>query len=158
MKKGLIGALSAMAGVAAGIGVAGQTIGKTTKQKQLMSDKHLALFLMMNQWVKVKQEGKNLESYFEQKGYHNIAVYGMSHVGRIFVDELADSAIHIKYGIDQNTDIVCEGIDIISPEDKLKDVDAVVVTPITFFAEIEECLSRKIDCPVISLEDVLYEL
>ena len=82
----------------------------------------------------------------------------MSHVGRTLVDELADSAIHIKYGIDQNTDIVCEGIDIISPEDKLKEVDAVVVTPITFFAEIEECLSRKIDCPVISLEDVLYEL
>ena len=144
-------------GVLGAIGMEKVMNGKT-EQDQKLSDKYLVLFLMMNQWVKVKQEGKNLESYFEQKGYHNIAVYGMSHVGRIFVDELADSAIHIKYGIDQNTDIVCEGIDIISPEDKLKDVDAVVVTPITFFAEIEECLSRKIDCPVISLGDVLYEL
>lgn len=136
----------------------GKVMNGKTEQNQKLSDKYLILFLMMNQWVKVKQEGKTLESYFVQKGYRNIAVYGMSYVGRTLVDELADSAVHIKYGIDQNTDIVCEGIDIISPEDKLKDVDAVVVTPVSFFAKIEECLSKKVNCPVISLEDVLYEL
>ncbi len=36
-------------------------------------------------------------------------------------------------------------------------VDAIVVTAITFYDEIKEELSRKIDCPIISLEDILYE-
>jgi hypothetical protein len=37
-------------------------------------------------------------------------------------------------------------------------VDAIVVTAITFFDEIEEKLSEKIDCPIISLDDILYEV
>ena len=40
----------------------------------------------------------------------------------------------------------------------LETVDAVVVTAITFFDEIEERLSEKVDCPIISLEDILYEV
>ncbi len=44
------------------------------KKKQLLSDKHLALFKMMNQWVKVKQEGKNIASFFEKNGYNKIAI------------------------------------------------------------------------------------
>ena len=43
-------------------------------------------------------------------------------------------------------------------EDDLKPVDAIVVTAITFFDEIKEKLSEKIDCPIISLEDILYEV
>ena len=45
-----------------------------------------------------------------------------------------------------------------SIDDDLEEVDAVVVTAITFFDEIEEKLSQKIDCPIISLEDILYEI
>ena len=43
-------------------------------------------------------------------------------------------------------------------EDDLKPVDAVVVTAITFFNEIEEQLSQKMKCPIISLEEILYEV
>ena len=43
-------------------------------------------------------------------------------------------------------------------DDLLGDVDAIVVTAVTFFDEIEAALSEKIDSPVISLEDILYEV
>ena len=43
-------------------------------------------------------------------------------------------------------------------EDELEPVDAVVVTAITFFNEIEQKLSKKLDCEIISLEDILYEV
>ena len=43
-------------------------------------------------------------------------------------------------------------------QDQLTEVDAVVVTPIVFFNEIEKELSEKLDCPIISLEDILYEI
>ena len=101
MKKGIISALSFAAGLAGGaIGVGKMTGSKVNDWKQ-MSDKHLELFLMMNQWVKVKQEGKHLASYFEKKGYKTIAVYGMSFAGETLVNELKGSGIQILYGIDQ---------------------------------------------------------
>lgn len=43
-------------------------------------------------------------------------------------------------------------------EDKLEPVDAVVVTAISFFDEIEEALNAKTDCPILSLEDILYNV
>lgn len=128
------------------------------EQNQQMSDKHLSLFLMMNQWVKMKQKKKNLASYFEQKGYYEIAIYGMSYAGETLAGELLGSDIKIKYGIDQKADNIYAEFEVILPENELKTVDAIVVTSITYFNEIEEELSRRIDCPILSLEDIIYEI
>lgn len=127
-------------------------------QERQFSEKHLALFLMMNQWVKVKQSGKNLSSYFEKKGYKNIAIYGMNHVGRTLWEELKDTQVEVIYGIDQDADRIDLDMDVVSADGPLKGVDAVVVTAITFFNEIQEKLGEQLECPIVSLEDVLYEL
>lgn len=158
MKKGTIGILSGVAGMAIGAVAAGVPKNKKIDQWQNMSDKHLALFLMMNQWVKVKQEGKNLSEYFEKNDYKSIAIYGMSYAGETLVDELRNSEINIKYGIDKKAESIYSDVDIVSPDDDLEEVDAVVVTSITFFDEIAEMLEEKLDCPIISLEDILYEV
>lgn len=158
MKKGIISVLSAVAGAVVGAGTVGKVIAESAEKSKNMSDKHLALFLMMNQWVKVKQEGKNLSEYFEKNGYQRIAVYGMSFAGKTLVDELKSTKTEVAYGIDKNTDRIYSEINIVSMKDELEPVDAVVVTAITFFDEIEEKLSCKIDCPILSLEDILYEV
>lgn len=123
-----------------------------------MSDKHLSLFLMMNQWVKVKQEGKNLSTYFEKNGYKKIAVYGMSYAGETLFDELKNTDITIEYGIDKNADSIYMDVDVVSIDDAMEPVDAVVVTAISFFDDIKDQLSVKIDCPILSLEDILYDV
>ena len=123
-----------------------------------MSDKHFALFQMMNQWVKVKQEGKNLALYFEKNEYKKIAIYGMSYAGETLMDELKDTGVIVAYAIDKNADSIYADVDVMSMDDELESVDAVVVTAITFFDEIEENLSEKMAWPSISLEDILYEV
>ncbi len=162
MKKRVRRVLSLLVGTVVGIvvGTVGTSkkIGKQIGENKQMSDKHLALFLMMNQWVKVKQEGKNLADYFEKKGYREIAIYGMSYAGETLVDELVGSDIKIKYGIDRKADNIYASINLVSPEDFLEKVDAVIVTSITFYDEIEEKLSEKVECPIISLEDILYDI
>lgn len=158
MKKGIISILCAVSGAVIGAGVVGKVMVEERDKAKAMSDKHLALFLMMNQWVKVKQQGKKLSSYFEKNQYKKIAVYGMSYAGETLVDELKGTGITVAYGIDKKTDSIYADVDIVSVEDVLEDVDAVVVTAITFFDEIEERLAAKLDCPIISLEDVLYEV
>lgn len=158
MKKGIISAVSILAGAIIGAGVIGKATFEKSDKIQLLSDKHLALFLMMNQWVKVKQEGKNLKEYFEKNGFKNIAIYGMSYVGETLVEELKNTDIHIAYGIDKDADAIYADIDMVSVDGELQDVDVLVVTAITFFDEIEKVLSKKVSFPIISLEDILHEI
>ena len=158
MKKGTIGILSTLAGAAVGVAATSKVVGAKVNDWRKMSDKHLSLFLIMNQWVKVKQEGKNLAEYLEREGYKAIAIYGMSYAGETLVEELRGTNIEVKYGIDKNADSIYADFDIVSVDDELEDVDAVVVTAVTFFDEIAEVLEQKVSCPIISLEDILYEV
>ncbi|MDE7272035.1 MAG: hypothetical protein K2N95_03095 [Lachnospiraceae bacterium] len=158
MKKGAISLISLLSGAVIGAGAIGKAVIGETEKAKSMSDKHLALFLMMNQWVKVKQEGKNLSDYFEKNGYKKIAIYGMSYAGVTLFEELKGTKTKVAYGIDINADNIYSDLDIFSVEDDLPGVDAIVVTAITFFDEIEEQLSKKRDCPILSLEDILYDI
>ena len=158
MKKGIISVLSVLTGVAIGASIMGKSAAEARNKTKSMSDKHYALFLMMNQWVKVKQRGKNLAEYFIKMGYKNIAIYGMSYVGDSLISELKDTEVRVAYGIDRNAHRIYSDVDMFSLEEDLAEVDAVVVTAITFFDEIEEKLSEKMDCPIISLEKILCEI
>ena len=158
MKKGMIATLATLSGAAIGAAAVGKTVAGELEKAKNMSDKHLALFLMMNQWVKVKQEGKSLVTYLEKNDYKKIAIYGMSYAGETLLEEFRDSEVVVAYAIDRNADGIYTDVDVVSMEDELAPVDAVVVTAIAFFDEIEEKLSEKLDCPILSLEDILYEV
>lgn len=158
MKKPVISILSALTGAAIGAGAVKKASEDKARVIHSYAQKHLALFIMMNQWVKVKQEGKNLAVYLEKNGYKKIAIYGMSYAGETLLNELKDTGVSVAYGIDKNADAIYTDVDIVSMEDNLEEVDAIVVTAITFFDEIEEKLSEKVDCPIISLEDILYDI
>ena len=158
MKTGIVGILSFLTGAATGAIAVKKNVGNEAEVHENMSQKHLALFLMMNQWVAVKQRGKNLADYLEKMGYKTIAIYGMSYAGERLLEELQSSSIQVKYAIDKKADRIYSDIDIVTLEERLEHVDAVVVTPVFFFDEIRKELSKKIDCPIISLEDILYEV
>lgn len=158
MKKCMVSLLAAVMGAVAGTGITGSIMEKSIKRNSDMSDKHLALFLMMNEWVKVKQAGKNLAEYFEKNEYKKIAVYGMSYAGETLLDELSESDIEIAYAIDKNANSIYLDIETVTLDADLREVDAVVVTAITFFDEIERKLKEKLKCPIVSLEDILYEI
>lgn len=158
MKKGIVSALSAVTGAVVSAAVVGKNMVEKVEKASKMSDKHLALFQMMNQWVRIKQEGKNLSEYFIKNNYKKIAIYGMSYAGETLVEELKSTKTEVVYGIDRNAESIYSDVDIVSLEDDLAEVDVVVVTAITFFDEIEERISKKMNCPILSLEDILYEV
>lgn len=158
MKKGILAILSTLAGAMIGTAATKKNADKAMNKAQMMSDKHLALFLMMNRWVQMKQEGKSLIDYFEKYNYRTIAIYGMSYAGERLMDEVRDSGITVRYGIDKNADGIYADIDIFSPDEQLQEVDAVIVTSIFFIDEIEKVLADQLSCPIISLEDILYDI
>lgn len=161
VKKRLLTMISAMIGMVIGVVIGAELVAKIISESENsmkeLSEKHLALFLLMSQWVKRKQEGKNLSAYFEKRGLKRIAIYGMSFAGETLVRELKDTETKVVYGIDRNVDDIYTSLEMVSINDKLKPVDAIVVTAITYFTEIQEQLESKVACPIISLEDVVCE-
>ncbi len=121
------------------------------------AEKNRAMFILMDQWVNIRQRGRNLEEYFLKNEYHRIAVYGMGVLGKRLIRELDNSKIQVAYGIDRNRDMVYTDLEVVTTEDELKKVDAVVVTVVKDFDAIREALSKKMECQVIAIEDILGE-
>lgn len=158
MKKGAISIVSAVMGAIGGMITVAKKAEREISTHRATSEKHFELFLMMNQWVKVKQEGENLSSYFRKNNYKRIAIYGLSYAGETLLEELKDSEIEVAYAIDRNADTIYSDIKVVSMDDALEDVDAIVVTAISYFDAIADELRRKKDCPILSLYTILYEV
>ena len=150
--------LGTVMGAIGGGGIVRTIASKKEKDCRNMSDKHLALFLLMNEWLRTKQEGKEIKKYFDKKGYKSIAIYGFSYIGERLLDELENCGLHTAYAIDKNAASIYSDIDVYTPDDLLPEADVVVVTAVYFFDEIRNGLVDKVSCPIVSLEDILYEM
>lgn len=158
MKKGLLAVCTAIVGATAGATASGQIMGKQIEQKDKKIAKFKTYYNMLNQWLLLKQEGKKLEEFFLSQGYKSIAIYGMGEMGNRLCDELKNSEVKIKYAIDKET-ICCDyEIEVLEPDEDLEAVDVIVVTAVFVYEEIEAMLSEKANHPIISLEDVIYQL
>ncbi len=123
-----------------------------------LARKNRGLFILMDQWVNAKQEGQNLENYFTKNNYKKIAIYGMSYVGLRLVKELKSSEIEIAYGIDNNASAIYSDVKLVTINSSLPEVDAVVITLVNGFDEIRDKLALKLNCPILSMEDILNEI
>lgn len=146
--------------VAVGTGIGASVVAKILfvpmNRNSLNESKFHMYYLLMNKWLKMKQDGKNLAEYFEKKNYKLVAIYGMANMGERLVNELKKSKIDIRYGIDQNAEIYnSETFLVLKPDDELPIVDVVIVTSVFYFEEIEYELRNKVKCPIVSLEEVL---
>ena len=158
MKKGSVAVLSAIVGAVAGAAGSGYLCSKQVNQKSEKVDKFKSYYNMLNQWLLLKQEGKSLEKYFLDNGYKTIAIYGMGEMGNRLYDELKNTEITVKYAIDKEADSVYSDLEVFTLQDELTEVDAIIVTATFAFDEIEAELSKNISCPIVSLDDVVYEI
>lgn len=132
--------------------------GKNVDNLLSLSNKNNMQFQMMNQWVKVKQKKNNLSVYFEERGYHRIAIYGMGIISETLLDELQKTNVEVVYGIDRNAHKIYAEINVLSIDASLPSVDAVVVTIVESYDKVAQSLKEKIGCPIISLRDVIYKI
>lgn len=150
--------VSALLGAAAGAAGTNYLNQKTIAQKTEKVDKFKGYYNMLNQWLMLKQEGRSLEKYFVDNGYKTVAIYGMGEMGNRLYDELKDSTeVTMKYAVDQNAASTYSEMDVIDKDEDYEEVDVMVVTATFAFDEIAEELSEKVDFPIVSLEDVVFE-
>lgn len=158
MNVGIRSILSVLVGFTIG-GAAAKIISlKKVNEMKALGAKVPQLYMAFDKWLHIRQKGKSLVEYFERNNYKTIAIYGMKELGERLYDELEGSGITVSYIIDKNADKIYADVDVVNPEQKLKTVDVIVVTAFYYFDEINVLLSEKVDCPIVSLEDILYEV
>ena len=114
-------------------------------------------FHILDRWLTIKNRKKSLATYFEDNEINSIAIYGLGILGRHFYEELRDGKIWIKYGIDQNAaNIRIDGLELKTLNDELPAVDAIIITPVTYY-KIEKEVRHKMgkEVEIISIEDVV---
>ncbi len=127
-----------------------------TKERKLI--KMTNYFNLLNRWMLLKDRGKSFDAFFQENGYKKIAIYGIGHFGKHLFSELKNSNIEIVYFIDNRVKYWNTNIPIITSTDAFDEVDAIIVTPIEEFINIKNELGKKVTYPIISLEEVLWEI
>lgn len=116
------------------------------------------MFHIMLDWMRIRNKGIKIDAFFRNKNYFDVAIYGMGHIGECLYNELYESDINIKYGIDRTAMDFRKELPIFKIEDDLTDVDIVIAT----MAEIDESLiailKGKLSCPVTTISEILIEL
>ena len=158
MKKGTVAVLSTLVGSVAGMAGGAYFGWKGVEKKDEKVNKFKSYYNMLNQWLYLKQNDKSITKYFEDNNYKSIAIYGMGEMGSRLYDDLRNSDISVKYAIDKKAVGTYEDLVVYDLEDEFEDVDVIIVSAVSAFDEIEDELSDKVKCPIISLEDVVYEV
>lgn len=115
------------------------------------------LFNLVERWLTLHEEGKTIPQILAGRGIHTISIYGLGKIGKHMLWELRDSEVTVLYMLDRARTGICDGIPVKKAEEELPEVDAVIVTAVYEYDEIEKMLAARVSCPVISLEEILYE-
>lgn len=148
-----------------GIIVGGKVVSDVCEE--LLNEKEKAIykfkgyFSIQSVWFMKRIQGKSMADWFVKHKEKSIAIYGMGDLGKLLIYSLRGTEVNVKTLMDANKAHIEDfGIELVGPEETLNpEIDAVVVTVTHAFNEIKNTLSVKnTDLPILSLEDIIYDL
>lgn len=155
MKKFLLGLIF---GLVTGMLFMEEKTRKIIKNKEKWGEKFKTYYDILNQWMTLLYDNKSIATYFIENNYKTIAIYGMGKLGILLYKELEKSEIKVKYCIEKNPNHSYPDIEIKCLGDEFEKVDVVVITAVSEFNNIVKNIKEKVDSPIISLEDIVYEI
>lgn len=147
-------------GVTAAGGIFYKSRNKKNEEIKCLADKYLEMFLVMDRWIKNKQNRKKISDYLKERGFQSVIIYGVGYIGKRLYDELIDEEFEIKYLVDKNKirSTYFENREIKQIDEDMDSADAVIVTAIYYFDEIEDNLKQRFGCPILSFADLIYKM
>ena len=135
-----------------------ESINKMRESIHSNERKWLIYYRLMLEWMKKKQNGKSISNVLRRYGFDSVAVYGMGDMAGILIRELSDDNIDVKYGVEKAFKGKRFGVDVFSLTDPLKEVDAIIITPIFYINEIKKDLSEKTEMPLICIDELVNRM
>jgi len=127
------------------------------KNEQDMKNRFMNNYQVLESLWNCIEQGEQLERSLLEKGLQNIAIYGAGTICRHLVKYLNETDVKVRYILDAKTEGEIFGIRSLCMDkiDSVEVVDAIIVTPITYYEEIKEQISQKGEVPVISINDIM---
>ena len=127
----------------------------TNVKNQKTIERYKSYWTIMDEWLSIKEENKNLALYFQKNNMQNIAIYGMGMLAKHFIKELENTQINIAFGIDRFMGKRSGNIPVYQIGDELPKVDTIIVTATYDFDNIYNKLYDKGIDKIISLDEVV---
>jgi hypothetical protein len=150
--------------VAAGVLVCCQVQNRTALKKASEAHayklkKYQSYYYLFGSWMVLRNKGRTVAEYFENRNIKNIAICGLGRLGLCLYEELKSSNIHVKYAIDTKAESFSYlNLKVVTPESQFETVDVIVVAKFVDYNKIVEELQKKTSCQVVSLEDVIFSM
>lgn len=126
------------------------------KQKDIEFKKLKKNFLMLYDWMdSSRTENKALVSLLEKRGYKEVIIYGWGYLGQQLYKELQDTQIRVKGILDRRTMDNAYNIPAYTLRSELPEADAVIITVLYDGEKIRNDLAEKVNCPIMSLEELI---
>lgn len=116
----------------------------------------------MNMWMYLREQGENINKYFELRNIKKIGIYGYGMLGKHLVWEIENfnNLAHVEWILDRRADTISiEKYAVYKPE-KIQIIskpEIIVVSAVNDFEEIEALLSSVVRVPVQSLETIIKD-
>lgn len=127
----------------------------TMSESEKLLERYRCYWIVLHQWMLLKENGISIGEYLYQKGIRKVAVYGMGMLGLHLVKELEDGPVEILCGIDRAAKELCQTFPIMIPGEPIGEADAIIVTPVYEFDEIYSTLRIKYHSKILSLMDLI---
>jgi hypothetical protein len=132
---------------------------KEIQKLKKTNEKNKSYYDLLSSWMVLRNKGRILAEYFDERNLKNVAIYGLERVGLCLYEELKNSNINVKYAIDTDSaHFSYLDLTVVAPEDQLEMVDVIVVTPFLDYQEIVKELQGKTSCQVVSLKDLISSI
>ncbi len=121
-------------------------------------DQYRSYWKIFESWLTLKEKNKSIVDYLKLRSIDAIAVYGLGMIGNHLLTELENSSIKIEFGIDGKGSAIKEKFPVYTLEDKIPEIQLVIVTVTYDYITIREKLIKKGVKNIISLEKIIGEL
>lgn len=125
------------------------------KVRNTEEKKFETMFKYTELWLRIKQQGYSLKDYFLKRNIGRIGIYGMGFLGCDLYDELEDTDIDVLYVMDREPETIDRIVPVVSADENLPYVDAIVITTISMEDKMKEWLREICVYPVIGLTEIL---
>lgn len=122
---------------------------------QKIVERYRGYWKVLDQWLCIKEIGKSVSEYLNANNVRQIAIYGVGMLGKHLIKELENTEINIAYCVDRFVNSSENDYKTYSMDEKLPNVDAIIVTVIYDFENIRNQISKKFDGEIISLDTLI---
>ena len=155
MKRGAITCMTGMVSFGAGFLLGGKMLVDMINDYKARMEGNYLHFSLADQWLELLYAGRKIDTYFHEKGYHKIMIYGYGNLGRRLLQAFERTDIEVVCIMDQGA-YEKTGM-VVGTDAAIPAVDCIVVTPVSHFDSIFQMLRQRTDIPIISIQAVLEE-